>query len=106
RPRSPGPIDPIFSQTNKSVKHLTTGTLRRNCEGKGATSMSKKVSKVPDSDTSVRTATTELETDAESVSEANGTRQTSNKTGKHSSVQKEAASRPGRGTGSQAKKVA
>lgn len=68
--------------------------------------MSKKVSKVPDSDTSARTATTQLETDAESIAEANGTPQTSNKTGKHSSVLKEAASRPGRGTGSQAKKVA
>jgi hypothetical protein len=66
--------------------------------------MSAKNSKTPDSDQTARRADTDLETDASESPDSRGI-QTSNKSGKHSSVLKEAASRPGRGTGTQAKQV-
>jgi len=68
--------------------------------------MSKKAAKIPDSDTSVRAPLTELEMDVNEDAGNTAGREVSNKSGKHSSVVKEAASRPGRGTGTQAKKTA
>ena len=68
--------------------------------------MSKKVSKIPDSDRTARSRVTEAELDDASDAEGGTSPDTSNKSGKHSSVEKDAAWRPGRGTGAQAKRKA
>ena len=68
--------------------------------------MSVKGSKIPDSDRSVRGGMTSEDEEIDPVTaESYDAPQTSNKTGKHSSVEKQAASRPEGGTGAGAKKV-
>ena len=54
----------------------------------------KKGNKVPDSDKSARKPTDDVESEASAMSGGLADRQTSNKSGKHSSAEKLAASRP------------
>src|SRR4051812_36430933 len=70
--------------------------------------MSVKGSKIPDSDTSVRGTSNsdgDLGSDQMAGAEIDVSPQTSTKSGKHSSVQKKAASRPEGSTGAGAKSV-